>query len=207
MRPLWLTLLICAWLLVLPRPWTERILVENGPIEMPTAIAYFIAAILLWSVSSRQWKRAIPATLLLIAGGLRELDFQARFTTGYAFSSGYFLRQAAPLQEKIIVGAVLLLLGMLFMVLLSSNWRVFVHALQSGQSWARSVALAIGFMLASTSLDECAGCLRSQYWGVEDAVFLMWVFEETFEAMIPVLFAVAIVQSAILPAVERRHAA
>jgi hypothetical protein len=38
-------------------------------------------------------------------------------------------------------------------------------------------------------------------------MFIMWVFEESLEALIPVLFATAIVQAATVPAAERRHAA
>jgi hypothetical protein len=51
---------------------------------MPTAIAYFVAAMMLWVSSAHsRWHAEIPGTVLLIAGALRELDFQARFTTAY----------------------------------------------------------------------------------------------------------------------------
>lgn len=66
------------------------LLAENGPVEMPSAIGYFGAA------------------ALLIAGGMRELDFQTRFTSSYAFSSGCFLHSSASVLEKLIVAGVLL---------------------------------------------------------------------------------------------------
>jgi hypothetical protein len=207
-RLVWFVILGCCLLLVLPRPWTERILAENGPIEMPTAIAYFVAAMMLWfSSAQRRWHAEIPGTVLLIAGGLRELDFQARFTTGYAFSSKFFLQASTPLVQKTAVAAVLLMLASMFTLLVVYNWRRFLRAFQARETWAQSFALAVSLIFISTALDEMGGFLRRQYPNAIDPMFIMWVFEESLEALIPVLFATAIVQAAIVPAVERRHAA
>ena len=163
-RLVWFVILGCCLLLVLPRPWTERILAENGPIEMPTAIAYFVAAMMLWfSSEQRRWHAEIPGTVLLIAGGLRELDFQARFTTGYAFSSRFFLQASTPLVQKTAVAAVLLLLASMFTLLVVYNWRRFLRAFQSRETWAQSVALAVSLIFISTALDEMGGFLRRHY--------------------------------------------
>ena len=199
----------CCFLLVLPRPWTERILAENGPIEMPTAIAYFVAAMMLWfSSPQRRWHAEIPGTVLLIAAGLRELDFQARFTTGYAFSSRFFLQASTPIIQKISVAAVLLFLGSMFALLVAHNWRRFLRAFQAREIWAQSFALSVSLIFISTALDEMGGFLRRHYPSATDCMFIMWVFEESLEALIPVLFATAIVQAAAaVPAIERRQAA
>src|SRR5262245_497554 len=208
-RLVWLVILGCCFLLVLPQPWTERILAENGPIEMPTAIAYFVAALMLWFGSPvRQWHAEIPGTVLLIAGGLRELDFQARFTTGYAFSSRFFLQSSTPLFQKAAVAAVLLALGTMGTLLVVYNWRRFLQAFQSRESWAQSFAIAVSLIFVSTGLDEIGGFFRRHNPNATDSMFVMWVFEESLEALIPVLFGTAIVQAAAaVPAAERRHAA
>ncbi len=208
MRLVWFVISGCSLLLVLPRPWTERILAENGPIEMPTAIAYFVAALMLWFASlRRRWRLEIPATLLLIAGGLRELDFQARFTTGYAFSSRFFLQPSILLIQKIVVAAVLLLLATMFTLLVVYNWRRFLGALQAREIWPQPLAFAVSLIFISTVLDELGGFLRRHYADATDAMFVMWVFEESLEALIPILFATAIVQAAAVPVAERRRAA
>jgi hypothetical protein len=203
--------LVFIWslLLLIPRPWAERILAEGGPVEMPTAIAYFVAALLLWfSSTERRGHSEFAAIILLIAGGLRELDFQARFTNGYAFSSSYFLRGAAPFWEKTVVVLVLALLASAFAVLVLAEWRRFPSALFSAESWAISVTVAIGFITLSTSLDEIGGYLRRNYAATAtDALFILWVFEETLEALVPVLFATAVIQSARMPRAARRSAA
>jgi hypothetical protein len=182
----------------MPKEWATRLLAENGPIETPSAIGYFVAAVMLWFfLDSKRWYSRAAAVVVLIAGGMRELDFQTRFTSSYAISSGFFLRGSTPVEEKILVGAVLLLIAGAALTVVVLNWRAFLEDLRSLQIWALSTGFAIAFMFVSTGLDEIGGFLRRNYAATSlDLQFTLWVFEETLEASIPFLFAFAVIEAA-----------
>ena len=96
----------------------------------------------------------------------------------------------------------------MFTLLVVYNWRRFLRAFQAREIWAQSFALSVSLTFISTALDEMGGFLRRHYPNATDFMFIIWLFEESLEALIPVLFATAIVQAvAAVPAAERRQAA
>jgi hypothetical protein len=181
------------------RQWLEALLIENGPIETATAVLFFVAALFMWVESRRsQWPAGWAGSLILLVGGFRELDFQNRFTSGYVLSSGYFLSGAAPVWELLAVLLVLLALSAVALEYLLRNWRCFLSAIGRGRRFARSVVVAASLTVFTVLLDRGAGHLRQSFGGsAADVVFIMWVFEESLELLIPAFFIVAIVQASV----------
>jgi len=192
-------IMMLLWLVLFsaPRSWTEQAIAEYGPIELATALGYFIAAAMLWmSRSNRRWSTEGIEIVFLITGGLREMDIQ-RITSSYAVTLPYFLTRKTPVWEMLLVIAVLSLLLVLGLRLVLSHGKGFVAGLKARQSANISVAFALGLMCFTVALDRFAAVLNHRFGGgANPMVYTLWIFEETLELTIPVFFCLAVIQSA-----------
>ncbi len=206
-----MSLFVLVWftLLMMPRPWADQVLAENGPIEIPSAVGYLVAASFVWILHKpRRWFTEIPATVLLIAACLRELDFQVRFTSSYAFSAGFFLHSQASFLEKSIVAFVLLTLAICAGLLIMFNGGRFIRMLLRRFDWAVTMASAFALLVIPTTLDEAGGFMRRHYaTSTSELQFVMWMVEETFEAAAPILFSLSAVRPTYAAAAPERKAA
>jgi hypothetical protein len=179
------------------RQLIEALFIEGGPVEMATAILYFAVAAVLWFRSSQR-----AAAIMVLACGLRELDFHNRFTTAYVFNTRYFLGGKVPVPEMLVVLAVLGALGITLLYVLWNNASSFVPAIRAGETAQIYIAAGLGLMVFTVVLDRFEGFLRRSYFAsTANAVFVMWIVEETLELFIPVLFLAA---ATVRPAADRR---
>jgi hypothetical protein len=187
----------------------EWLVLEDGPIEMATAVLYLIAAVMFWKRSEgARWSIYHSGAILLLAGGLRELDLHNRITSAYVFNTRYFVSEVVPAWELLIVMVTLAGLCFVFLDLVQRGWRDFIGGLRRGERHALAIAGGISLMTFTVGLDRLQGFVRNTYGPpLADVVFGMWFIEETLELIIPLLFFGALPHAPSEPALARRRAA
>jgi hypothetical protein len=125
--------------------------VEDGPIEMATAIFYLAGALFFWMRSSgRWWSQQRTAALILLAGGTRELDLHNRITSAYALNTRYFVNPNVPVLERLIVVAILAGLGILIADFVRKGWKEFLQVLAQFQPRALCIAAGVSLPLSQS---------------------------------------------------------
>jgi uncharacterized protein YjeT (DUF2065 family) len=175
------------------RPFIESMVVEDGPIEMATAIFYLAGALFFWVRSSgRWWSPQRAAGVILLAGGMRELDLHNRVTSAYALNTRYFVNPNVPILERLIVVAILAGLGLVIVHFVKNGWKEFVGDLLQLETRALCIAGGVSLVVFTVGLDRFEGYLRRTFGPASsDTVFVLWVAEETLEMFIPLLFIAA----------------
>lgn len=140
---------------LLPPDLTLLMVVENGPVEMLSAVGLLAAAFWLFCRAGRNASdRPISAGILVLLLGLRELDFHARFTTMGVFKTKYYLSPAVPAGEKAIVSFIMICIIIIAVRYLTHNFGRFVIALRLRQPVAMAILAAIGYGLLGKGLDS-----------------------------------------------------
>ena len=184
------------------RPFVESLVVEHGPVETATALLYLLAAVVFWLRAER------AASLLVLAGGLREFDLHNSVTSAYVFNTRYFSSGKVPPGELLIVTTILTGLALVLFIFVREHWKQFLQGLRQRQPQAFYAAGAVCLMVFTVSLDRSQGFLRRTYGASgADVVFAMWVVEETLELLIPLLFLAALPRRTLQPVTLTRRVA
>lgn len=135
---------------------------ENGPIELMSALGYFVVLLIMfirggWSFIRRHASLAV----LVVALGLRELDFNARFTTMSITKIKFFLSPQVPLGEKIIAVLLILILLAALVDCLKKYLRPFLAGCAKKNVVSMTAGVSLLFMAISKSLDGLPRKLRS----------------------------------------------
>jgi len=165
---------------------------ENGPIEILSAISYFIVPfIMLVKGGWKFLKRYNYLFILVSALGLRELDFNARFTTMSIWKIKFFLSTKVPFTEKIIGILVTLILLYFLMSCLKKHWRSFLAGCTK-EVVSMSIGISLFFMAIAFSLDRMPDKLINIGIGVTDHFpVISQSMEEIIELGIPLMLIVA----------------
>ena len=140
---------------LLPPDLTLLMVVENGPVEMLSAVGLLAAAFWLFCRVGRDASgQPISAGILVLLLGLRELDFHARFTTMGVFKTKYYISPAVPAGEKAIVSFIMICILIIAVRYLTHNFGRFVLALRQRQPAALAILAAIGYGLLGKGLDS-----------------------------------------------------
>lgn len=149
-----LLLLFFALCTTLDEPTRKLLLKEGGPVEVPSAILHFVCFALVAIRGGTSFFRRYPYfTLMPLLFGMRELDFDKRFTTTGIFKSRFYLRPDVPLPEKVIGAMVILAIATLLLMMLRNHAREFFIELGNRSVIAIGAALTIFLAVASKSLD------------------------------------------------------
>jgi hypothetical protein len=152
---------------------------ESGPVQIFSVIGYLMASI---TALFLQWKERVSfgygAAVLLLAMGLRELDFHDRFTTMGIMKTRFYISDTVPLIEKIIGAVVLLGLTWITVSFLLKHFRPFVTALRAGNKAVLLALHGIIFIIVSKFLDPSPS-------------LVICAIEETMEMAIPYFFLLA----------------
>ncbi len=166
---------------------------EDGWIEVTTVILY-AAAILALLVSCRFDRRFFAHSAFIVAlMGARELDLHKAFTTDSVLTTRFFFRDHVDLPEKLIAGAVLLVLLVITLRYLR-NWRRLRDGLTLRSPAAISAALAILLMPATKSLDAFGRVAKGLGFEITFNIDAVGIVEESLEMAIPVLIVLSVVQ-------------
>jgi hypothetical protein len=125
--------LCLAVFLSIPAASADALLHEGRAVETATMLLFFVAALVagVQGLRSRRVDWYVVA-LLLAAFAFRELDFQARFTSMGVLKSRFYTSSGVPLREKVIAGAVLILLTAAASWVTGRHARATWRALQQG---------------------------------------------------------------------------
>ncbi|GEM_PF-480163 len=167
----------------------RAILIEDGPVESASAAGYFICAVLLFVYLGKKAAGHWQIAVILIAFGLRELDFNSRFTAMGVAKIKFYLSPDIPFSQKFIAASCALLILYCLVHLLVRNWRSFPVSLKKFEPYAVFTATGLAFLLASLTLDGLGGKLM-RIGFVLDNTWREWAenAEEIVELGIPVMF-------------------
>lgn len=177
----------------LPAPMRHDLLRENGPIEMLTVLGYVAAALALLVAGGRLFtthRWYLP--FIIVVMGLRELDFDKRFTTMGILKSGFYLSAEVPLAEKLVGLLVVGLVAAACVLALHKHAGAFLRRLRALRPDACAIGLAIVFVVISKSIDGLARKLAGVGIAVgDDIAALAHMTEELLEFGIPLMLGVA----------------
>lgn len=126
---------------------------ESGSIERLSALYLILAALALaGDMTVRGTWRHWHLALLVLAGGLRELDWDKAFTESGVLSLRLY-SGTAPWGQKVVGAVVLALLVWAGLRLLRRNMGPWRQGLRNRQAWAWLMALALALYTVAKSLD------------------------------------------------------
>ena len=134
---------------------------EGGIIEILSAVGYFIcaAAFIYWG----GWlnvKKYHYFFLMIILFGMRELDFDKRFTTMGILKSRFYISGEVPLIEKIIGLMVIALLAYIVISIFKNHFKSFIIGIKSYSTVHLYALLTLIFLVSSKTLDGLARKLK-----------------------------------------------
>jgi len=168
---------------------------ENGPVEKLSAAGYGLALVL-FAVRWRGGKSYPWFLLMLLAMGLRELDFHARWTTMTTTSTRFYVSPEVPFFEKAIVLILLVLLVYGFFRLVCSHGAAFIAGIRAGRTGAIGVLLGLVLALSAKLLDGLSRKMDDL--GVDisgTSAHAAECVEEVLELGIPLMFIAAIIMA------------
>jgi hypothetical protein len=154
----WAALLVGAVVLVvaseLVSPETKDFMFKEGAIiESVSAIGYFVAALLLFIQILKRMPNRWSSFLIVLFFGLRELDFDKRFTTMGIFKSRFYSSSHVPVLEKLIGLLIILALFACAYFLIKKYFHPFMTGLKRGGGIAWSVLFIGGALAVSKTID------------------------------------------------------
>lgn len=208
----WLTLatvMLCSVLFIAVSPATLEVWTgEAGFFEIGSAVGWFtlaaVLAVLAFAGIDRRF--SVPAGIILLAFGMRELDWHKAFTADSMLKSNYYLELPAPLLETAISAAVVLGLLSLLSYLVVTFARPLLHALRRREAGAMTLANGIVLLVFSKLVDRSLS-VAGDDWGwllPAWATHLQRAVEEPLEFFLPIFFALALGQY-LLAEQRRRH--
>lgn len=170
---------------------------EEGPVERPTEILYFVVGLGMWLLRQPRDKLRLWAALsvTLIAFGMREMDLHKAWTGLSVLKVSFYLGHA-PLHQKLVALAVLAVIGLavghLLLNYLSASWR----ALRRGHPVAVTVACFLVSLVVSKVFDRSVNLLAEDYHVITPLGIsaLLSALEEIMELGLPVLAATGLLQ-------------
>ncbi len=171
--------------------------IENGPVEMATALLYFVAAAAVWFLRTEAmgWRLSAALCVLLAAFGARELDLHKYWTGTSVLKLSFYLHDA-PLHQKLASAAVL---GVIIAALVYlARWlRPLWAFFRRGHAVAVTIAVFIVTMGVTKVIDRSLNILAEDY-GVPVTLHTRTIFmslEETIELGLPLLAILALAQN------------
>ncbi|MBB5348282.1 hypothetical protein JWG42_05085 [Desulfoprunum benzoelyticum] len=189
-----LLIVLFVGVIALPPDLTLLMVVENGPVEMLSAIGLLGAAFWLFCRAGRDGSgQPIAAGFLVLLLGLRELDFHARFTIMGVFKTKYYLSPLVPAGEKIIVSVLMVMIIFIAIRYIVGNFRRFTLALRRRHPAALALLAAFGYGLLGKGLDSLATPLEPPIaWFSADPKLVLRTMEEFTELGVPLCILLAV---------------
>ena len=160
---------------------------EGSPVELASALGYAVALAAVLSSPARP-ERWVAAAVILAAMGLRELDFDKRFTEVGLLKSSLYLGDH-PLWLKLLGGAVIAVI-LAALARLAGAIPAWLRALRAGEAWAVLLAGGLAAIPAAKALDGLGRKLADVGLSISaEANARAAYLEETVEVAIPLLLA------------------
>lgn len=140
------------------------IVMEGGPVETITALGYGLCAALvvgLWMAGLPLTVPPLPAAVVLLAMGARELDLHHTPWTMSISKIHFYTSPDVPLAEKLLAVAILAVIVWSLWRLARGGVHAFVSALRRGNPVSWAVLIAAGLVVASKLCDGFGRNLRA----------------------------------------------
>ena len=167
---------------------------ENGPIEWATVLGYFLCVVMIvYQGGIAYIKKYYYIFLLIIFFMLKELDFDARFTTTGMFKLRFFTSSTVPLLEKIIGVMIIVLLLYIIFIILHRHLKDFLINLRKREIISVGVFITCALLAVSQSFDGFDRKLKGL--GIEVSHQLsihIQALEEIGELGIPIIILITV---------------
>lgn len=168
-----------------------KLLNEGGWIESASWVSYFIAAGFLL-IQTIRWPSRWSMLVITMVLGMRELDFDKRFTTMGVFKSRFYFSDQVPVIEKLIAGVITAALVAVLVLLVKAHLKPFIEKVKNREGASLSVLFSCGLMAVTKSIDGLSRKLEP--FGIEPSAAanrVVGAIEETFELTAAVLLILA----------------
>lgn len=176
---------------------------EGGVIELLSAIGYFLCALLIIAVGKWPYvKKYNYFLILIILFGLRELDFDKKFTTMGLLKSKFYISSSVPLIEKLVGLLVVAIFLYAVMSVIKNHLKEFVLRIKQLSPVYIGVLITFLLLVFTKSIDGIGRKLGD--FGItlaEDSSKIFLVLEEILELGIPFV----IISTYIVYFSEKKH--
>lgn len=171
---------------------------ENGLIENLSVAGWFACGVALLVLSvARGWRGSLYGSVLMFLFGLRELDFQKKFTTISITKIKFYLSNEVSIFEKIIVLLIMTAVLIVLFKFLRITWSKFSEKLLKGHIPTLAIFSGSVALIISKGLDRYPAIVRRMGFALSEmSVYRLRFCEEVIELGVPFLFLIAIFQMA-----------
>lgn len=162
---------------------------EGGVIETLSALGYFLCALLVMLAGKWSYiKRYDYFFILIILFGLRELDFDKRFTTMGMFKSKFYLSNSVPVIEKLAGLLVITILLYIVISIIKNHSKDFSRKIKQKSPVHIGGLLTFLVLVFTKTIDGIGRKLGDLNFVIEKHTSIIFeVVEEVLELGIPLL--------------------
>lgn len=132
----------------------KALLSEDGPVEIASAALYFVCCGYALIRGGAAFLKKYPYFVVIpLLFGMRELDFDKRFTTIGVLKSKFYVSPLEPWHTKLIVIALGLAVIVLMVMMVKTHLKGLGESLRSGGALGWGVVLVLAMLVISKSLD------------------------------------------------------
>jgi hypothetical protein len=132
----------------------KALLSEDGPVEIASAVLYFVCCAYLLLKGGLAFFRRYPYFVVIpLLFGMRELDFDKRFTTIGVLKIKFYVSPLEPWHTKLIVILLGLAVIVLIVMMIKKHLKALWESVRSGGDMGLGVVLVLVMLVVSKSLD------------------------------------------------------
>jgi hypothetical protein len=132
----------------------KTLLSEDGPVEIASAALYFVCCVYALVRGGGVFLKKYPYFIVIpLLFGMRELDFDKRFTTIGVLKSKFYVSPLEPWHTKLIVIALGLAVIVLMVMMVKTHLKGLWESVRSGGALGWGVVLVLTMLVVSKSLD------------------------------------------------------
>lgn len=178
-----------------------QVIVEGGPVERFTEMAYLAVALAMWPLHRRTdaWTTTLALSIVMAAFGAREMDLHKAWTDISMLKLSFYAGNA-PWMQKVVALLVLIPILIATVHLIRGHWRRVWMLVKAGHPVGITIATFLVTLVVSKCLDRAVNVLAEDYqvFVTFSTKALVSSFEEILEASLPVLAALGVVQQRVV---------
>lgn len=162
---------------------------EGGVIETLSVLAYFLCAVLILAKGGISYIRQYHYFfILIILFGLRELDFDKRFTTMSIFKGNFYFSGNVPITEKLMGILIIAILLYILLLMIKNHLKGFFSKVAKGYPVHIGALLTFALLFFVKSIDGIGRKLGDMGFFIKQQTGMTFlVIEEVLELGIPLL--------------------
>lgn len=172
----------------------KHLISEHELIEKFSAIGYFMVSAVSFALAIQGiFKAGYSSGIITMILGLRELDFQAKFTTIKISKTSFYVSPEVPILEKLIVCVIVGFILFTIFKFVKEYFSVFVKDLLSRSQYAIFIFTALILLPSSKLFDRYKAIFKMMNWEITPVVkYQIKGLEESFELAVPYFLLLAV---------------